>query len=334
MKAYAGKTLYYLGAPGDGYGWGVANTNLVRELSALCEVQVITTDRVRFDAPVFVPVCDYGLKPDRTIKAPRLLAYGFWEFNMRAEAARINASRYHWIFAGSEWCASRVRYATGAKNVSALIQGIDFERFKPQPWPEKRNGFRVFSGGKYEFRKGQDIVLAAMKVFMSQRKDSVIITSWHNPWPDTMRSMDQSWLIEPANPFDGMDMKRVFQLPRMKNEDMPKVYRETDVGLFPNRCEGGTNLVLCEYMASGRPAIASAETGQAEVLNGYPLNLTQGAFDSAGWFNSDVSDCLVMLERCYQKRDKLKEWGDLARKQVESLSWKRCAEQIAEKAFN
>ena len=325
--------LYYLGKPADGFGWGIANTNLVRELADLCDVQVVDSNRVRFDAPVFTSVADSGLNPRRQIKAPRLLGYGFWEMPLLPDAAKINAERYHWIFAGSEWCAKRVRQATGTDNVSALVQGVDTDRFFSKPWKANRNAFRVFSGGKYEFRKGQDIVLAAMRIFMSQRKDAVLVTSWHNPWPETMNSMQQSWLIEPADPFKDIDPKRLFHLPPMKNEQMPDVYAESDVGLFPNRCEAGTNLVLCEFMASARPVIASATTGQGEVLKDYPLNLTQGAYDCAGWWNNDVSDCLVMLERCYQNRDKLPEWGALARKQVQELSWRKCAEQIAEKAF-
>jgi len=325
--------LYYLGKPADGFGWGVANTNLVRELSALCDVQVVDSDRNRFDAPVLTPVADGGLNPGRSIKAPRLLGYGFWELPLRPAAARINAQRYHWLFAGSEWCAARVREASGIGRVSALVQGVDTNRFCSQPWKSNRNAFRVFSGGKYEFRKGQDIVIAAMKIFMSQRKDAVLVTSWHNPWPETMHSMQQSWLIEPDAPFKDIDPKRVFHLPPMKNEQMPNVYAESDVGLFPNRCEAGTNMVMCEMMACARPIIAAAYTGQAEVLRDYPLNLTQGSIDCAGWFNPDVSDCLLMLERCYKNRNMLEMWGNMARKLTEPLSWRRCAEQIVEKAF-
>jgi glycosyltransferase involved in cell wall biosynthesis len=327
------RKLYYLGKPADGYGWGVANTNLIRELGKLCEVQVVTSDRNRFDAPVFMPVADYGLKPDRPVKATRLLGYGFWEFGLDAVRAKINAERYDWIFAGSEWCAARVRSASGSSNVSALIQGVDFNVFTPQPWPEKRNGFRVFSGGKYEFRKAQDIVLAAMKVFMGQRKDVVLVTSWNNPWPETTKTMEQSWLIEPSKPFDGIDEKRVINLTSLPNAKMPAVYCECDCGLFPNRCEAGTNLVMCEMMACSRPVIGAEATGQGEVLAGYPLNLKQGSFDNANWFNANVSDCLVQLEKLYQNRALCAPLGARARQMIEPYTWQGCAQQIVSRAF-
>ena len=42
---------------------------------------------------------------------------------------------------------------------------------------------------------------------------------------------------------------------------MGAVMQEADVALFPNRCEGGNNLVALEAIASGVPTILSANTG-------------------------------------------------------------------------
>ena len=327
------KRLYYLGKPADGFGWGVCNTNLVAALSKHCEVITdIPTERNRFDAPVFMPLQDGGLRPQRPVKAPKVLGYGFWEMPLDEEAARCNAGRYDWIFAGSEWCANRVRSASGATHVSALIQGVDLERFKPLP-RKGTVGFRVFSGGKYEFRKGQDIVLAAMRVFMTIRQDVVLVTAWHNPWPDTARSMEQSWLINPAEPAAGLPQDRLFMLPQIANAQMPEVYAECDVGFFPNRCEGGTNLVMMEFMACGKPVIATSATGQGEVLAGGCFKVQQGSYDHAGWFNADVSSCLVELERAYQNRAQLSAMGTQARDSVASYTWERAAKEIAARAF-
>ena len=46
-----------------------------------------------------------------------------------------------------------------------------------------------------------------------------------------------------------------------------ELYRNTDVGVFPNRCEGGTNLVLMEYMACGKPVIASCTSGHRDIVS-------------------------------------------------------------------
>lgn len=328
------KKLYYLGKPADGFGWGICNTNLVRELSKLCDVEVPDDKRNRFDAPVFTPVAGHDLNPGRPVKCPRLIGYGFWEWPLAQPAAKFNSERYYHLFAGSTWCANRVRQQTGHPRVTALIQGVDFERFKPTPYPADRKGFRIFSGGKYEFRKGQDIVLAAMKIFLDIRKDAVLLCAWHNPWPATCQSMSQSWLINAAKPFDGIPEKQVVKLPPGENRLMPLVYEQCDVGLFTNRCEAGTNLVLMEFMASGRAVIATDATGHKDVLTGPgPLRLTQGSIDEAGWFNCDVSDVLTQLEHAYTHRAELPDRGEQCRAAVEAWTWEKAAKEIVRVAF-
>ena len=42
---------------------------------------------------------------------------------------------------------------------------------------------------------------------------------------------------------------------------------KADVALFPNRCEGGTNLVAMEALASGVPTILSDNTGHKDLVN-------------------------------------------------------------------
>ena len=324
------KKLYYLGKPADGFGWGVANTNLVRELSKLCNVVVDDSNRDRYDAPVFTPIADHALNPIRKVKAPRQIGYCFTEWPL-TEQARINARRYDVIFAGSTWNTKQLNDA-GIKRVETLIQGVDFERFTPQP-PTERKGFVVFSGGKYEYRKGQDYVLAAMRHFMANRADVVLIAAWHNPWPQTMASMASSWLIKHGEDYAGLPMDRVIQLPAIANEKMPQIYGMAHVGLFPNRCEAGTNMVMCEFMASQRPVIASYAHGHKDVLDSSQYLLKTGSYDNAGWFNPELSDIITHLEHAYNHRDGLLERGKEARRLVERFNWRDAALRVYAAAF-
>ena len=65
---------------------------------------------------------------------------------------------------------------------------------------------------------------------------------------------------------NGLDVSRVITLGPRPNALLARIYRNTDVGLFPNRCEGGTNLVLMEYMACGKPVVAVDATGHRDVV--------------------------------------------------------------------
>lgn len=329
--------IYFLGKPEDGFGWGVCNTNLVHSLREFCDVIVDTSAREVFDAPAFVPITDNELTPIRKVRAPKRIGYCFTEWPI-GEHAKRNARQFDVIFAGSDWNTRRLAECGIA--AQTLHQGIDFERFKVAP-PSERKGFVVFSGGKFEYRKGQDYVIAAMRRFLEVRKDAVLLAAWHNIWPQSAQSMSQSplltnWSIHrpmewlPEFPDD--IRPRVIQVPLLRNEQTPAVYAAAHVGLFPNRCEAGTNLVMCEFMACGRHVIATNHTGHADVLPpDAPIKewyLSNGSYDAAGWFNPNVSDIISQLEQAYQRRDELPALGLECRKLVERFTWRDCALKI------
>ncbi len=41
----------------------------------------------------------------------------------------------------------------------------------------------VFSGGKFELRKGQDVVIRAYRVLQDRHPDVMLVNAWFNPWP-------------------------------------------------------------------------------------------------------------------------------------------------------
>lgn len=49
----------------------------------------------------------------------------------------------------------------------------------------------LHAGGKLEFRKGQDLVVAAMRRFLPHHPDARLLFAWHNPWPDYLRTLSR-----------------------------------------------------------------------------------------------------------------------------------------------
>lgn len=346
--------LFYCGNPGQNYGWGVCNTNLIKHLGKLCDLEVVDKKpTAKLDGAAFVPIVDYKMTPIfEGIKSQFTMGYCFTEAPLDDDSRR-NAHQYDLIFAGSTWNKQRITDADIRVPCKVLIQGIDHELFKPQP-PSERNKFVVFSGGKFEFRKGQDYVIAAMKQFMRVRQDAVLLTAWHNHWQSGKESMRWSWLVDHKNPLEGLPMDRVISCPLISHEKCPEIYAQSHVGLFPNRCEAGTNLVMCEYMACDRPVIATYATGHKDVLdydcncfeffgskkpdpqcpncggNSFPseLLLTNGDYDPAGWFNPHVADIIAALEWAYTNREQLPGLGEACARMAKGLSWEKCAKQI------
>jgi hypothetical protein len=52
--------------------------------------------------------------------------------------------------------------------------------------------FVIFSGGKFELRKGQDIVIKAFQIFHDKHKDALLVNSWFNQWSFSMQTMAAS----------------------------------------------------------------------------------------------------------------------------------------------
>ncbi|CAO3430514.1 hypothetical protein [Azospirillum argentinense] len=227
----------------------------------------------------------------------------------------------------------------GITDVGCAFQGVDPDELAPVP-SARRFGdrFVVFSGGKVEFRKGQDIVLAAFRRFHERHPDALLVTAWHNPWPHTSADIAESPLV-PSAPAVGDNGKlRIVEwamdcgVPPEGFVDMgflgrgqiAAILADCHAALFPNRCEGATNLVAMEAMACGVPVILSANTGHLDLIrdgNCLPLRHQDPVADSAsgqggrrrGWGESSVEEAVAHLETLYTDRAAARARADTAR---------------------
>jgi len=257
------------------------------------------------------------------------------------------------MVAGSTWNAELLADA-GFGNVACVQQGIDGNAFKPGPGPGAfGDRFTVFSGGKLEFRKGQDIVVAAFRRFHESHPDAVLVTIWQNPWPETMASMaesphgagapdarlagDQS--INQWVRAQGVSENAHVDLGAIANPALPDVLRDMDVALFPNRCEGGTNLVAMEAMATGVPGIIAANTGQKDlVADEHCWALTQQPpvpdpdGSRRGWGESDIDEIVAALEAAHTDTDARRARGEQAARFMAGWSWRRQVSRLLDAA--
>jgi len=141
-----------------------------------------------------------------------------------------------------------------------------------------RDRFLIFSGGKAELRKGQDIVMAASRSLRAATGGDAGHRV-HSPWPaacvqpgpDRDRGavvFDQSGKLDAGAwaGANGIAPEQVIDLGNVPNASMPPILREMDAAVFTNRAEGGTNLVAMECMACGIPVILSRNTGHLDLI--------------------------------------------------------------------
>ncbi len=269
----------------------------------------------------------------------------FFEDTDLGDNAVNRARDYRLIIAGSTWNAE-VMKAQGIENVAVSLQGVDTTQFHPAPragFLEARGRFAIFSGGKLEYRKGQDLVLKAFKVFQQRHPEAVLVTAWHSPWSvgvagglteqaglAPLRTRENGSVDSVAWAVDnGIPAESVVDLGALPNALMPTILREMDAAVFPNRAEGGTNLVAMETMACGIPTILSANTGHLDLIgddNCYRLDhqgavVPVGVNGTEGWGESSIDEILGHLETIYQDRATARKRGFKGAETLLGLSW-------------
>jgi glycosyltransferase involved in cell wall biosynthesis len=255
--------------------------------------------------------------------------------------------RFDRIVAGSRW-NRHVLEGWGFSGVVECLQGVDPSYFHPAPRPPIFPGrFVVFSAGKLEYRKGQDIVAAAMRIFCQRHPDAMLLALWNNRWPasDQARLFRHSPHLQGTDPFDsegaidwarwlrasGLDPGRHWIVTDpVAHGRLARLIRAADVALFPNRCEGGTNLAAMETMAAGVPTILAANTGQLDIVvpdGCYPLArqrpvaLPESGLGREGWGESDLEEIVEALETAYRNRDSARAVGLKGAAAMHRLAW-------------
>jgi glycosyltransferase involved in cell wall biosynthesis len=278
-----------------------------------------------------------------TLMGTPTIGSAYFEIALSPEAVE-RARAFPCILTGSKW-NTKVLEAYGIAGVRTVHQGVDPTYFHPGP---KGNffgdRFLIFSGGKAEYRKAQDIVLAAFKVFSDRHPEAVLVTAWYNAWPDLIRSLDWSGLLSPVPLNDagqinlaewaganGVPEDRIIGLGWVPNHKMPPILREMDVALFPNRAEGGTNLVAMECMACGLPVILSRNTGHNDIMFQdacYALEdqrQTRRGFAGhdgvSGWGESHLDELLEQLEQVFHDRTEATRRGKNAARALAEMTW-------------
>lgn len=268
------------------------------------------------------------------------------------------AKTFPCIVTGSTW-NERVLRAHGVTNVRTVLQGIDPTLFHVAPaYGFAHDRFLVFSGGKLERRKGQDLALAAFAKFSAKRPDAILVTAWHGIHPPIASTLDASG-VAPEVPFTetgkvdvvqwakaaGVAPNQIIDLGVVPNPQMAPILREMDAAIFPNRAEGGTNLVAMECMACGVPTILSRNTGHIDLIedeNCFPLNrqaalaggdqrsgnLESGFGDVPGWGESDVDEIVDALERIYLDREAARARGLAGAETMKRLTWAETARRM------
>ena len=281
-------------APINQLGYGVAGLNILKALQKKTVVSLfpigqpqVTTqadsDAVRggmgnaqnFDpkAPC-IKIWHQNQMAER-IGSGTFIGFPIFELDTFTELEKHHLKSCDRLFVCSEW-AKKVCYDINLADVVPL--GVDAELFPPAPVREDDKTI-FFNCGKWEVRKGHDILINAFKKVLEHGENAELWMMCSNPFNSPEE--ENKWLNLYSHP-------NVKIIPRAETQaEVYNIMSQVDCGVFPSRGEGW-NLELLEMMSCGKHVIATDYSAHTEFCTKENAGLvtikdTELAFDNK-WF--------------------------------------------------
>ena len=206
---------------------------------------------------------------------------GFPIFELTHFNAKEITSLHHCnkIFVCSKWAKQIILQNTKFKDedVHVVPLGVDNNIFSPSAVSGRKSTV-FFNCGKWEKRKGHDILLECFNNAFSENDDVELWMMCDNPF---IGEGNKNWQDLYKNSKLGSKIRII---PRQKtHQDVMSIMRQADCGVFPSRAEGW-NLELLEMMSMGKHVITtnySAHTEFCTPVNSRLININnlETAFD-------------------------------------------------------
>lgn len=267
----------------------------------------------------------------------KYIGYPIFEMDRMTEFEQLNLRACDQVLVCSTWAKEVLAQHNISSEVVPL--GVDLEVFKPRAYKPERENFIFANFGKWEIRKGHDILISAFnKAFMPTDKVELWLCCQNFLLSE---SENDEWNKSAMNSHMGKAGK-IKLLPRQENQDqIANIMGMVDCGVFPARAEGW-NLEALELMACGVPSIVTNYAGHTEFCNHdnsflLPIEDTEEAFDgkwfrpgqnaNQGYWAVPEMDTLIILMREIAK-------GIMQRSSAKCIetakefTWSNCAKRL------
>ena len=248
-----------------------------------------------------------SLRVARALRRPCLLRYS--SFGTGGDLAVMRARRFGRFLVAELRHASRIvaltpagaaellRYEIPAERVRVIPNGVDLQRFSPQPWEETGDDgpIRLLFVGRLSSEKGLDLLLAALRLLPAGQFTLRVVGT--GPEESALRHQAEALGVRERIEFLG------------SSAEVVQHYRWSELVVVPSRVEGMPNVVL-EAMACGRAVLGTRVNGTRDLV-------VEGR---SGWLvdNGDPAGLAAELERLRRQRATLRDAGRVARGCVEA----------------
>lgn len=269
-------------SPINQLGYGITGLNIVKSLSSIADVSLwcigdpqVTTQN---DADIISSCLQRAKYTD--FKAPcikiwhqhdmtqfagigRRIGFPIFELDTFSDLEKHHLNSLDDIFVCSNWAKKVVEQQTMLKgeNIHVIPLGVDLEIFKPSDMVQC-NTTRFFNCGKWEIRKGHDVLVEIFNNAFSESDDVELILMCDNPF--CSKEEKEQWQNSYLQSKLG---NKITIIPRRPTqEEVYSIMTQVHCGIFPSRAEGW-NLELLEIMACGKPVITTNYSAHTEFCN-------------------------------------------------------------------
>lgn len=275
-----------LSAPINSLGYGVVGLNLLKYLSKSIDIALALIGGVEVnqeDSNLVQNAIDKATTFEGFNGAPCLrvwhefalaervgngptFAFPFFEINKFDQRRISHLNSVDNIIVASKWAEKILHDNLQSATTHVVPLGVDSSIFTHGPH-KITDKCVFFNCGKWEKRKGHDVLLEMFKEAFPDKQDVELWMMCSNPFlPQKTRSEWERY-------YKSDPRVRLFDRVQTQ-EEVAKVMASTNCGIFPSRAEGW-NLELLEMMSMGKHIIATDYSAHTEFCNNKNCDLIE-----------------------------------------------------------
>lgn len=349
-------------SPINQLGYGITGLNVAKHLSKSTDVSLWCIGQPQVTSKEDADIVSKALKnaryPDFNAPCIRIwhqhdmsqfvgrgtkIGFPIFELDTFSELEKHHLSSVDKIFVCSHWAKQIIENNIKDVEVCVIPLGVDTNIFKPLSEDELESSDRhqstiFFNCGKWEVRKGHDILVDMFNEAFSENDDVQLWLMCENPFLSEEET--KAWH---SRYFRSKLGNKIKIIPRVNTQlEVYSIMKQIDCGVFPSRAEGW-NLELLELMSCGKQVIATnyaAHTEFCNAENSYLIDVeeTELANDNKWFFgtgnwakitNKQISQCVEYMKYIHSMKQSLNLVPNLEGiSTANQFSWDNTAEAI------